>query len=102
MQARLACCNHAMREHRRCYTFHVIRDGIGTPGDCCICLGSTIESKSASWAHAQVDTTVPAGCTHQFDDIAFNAGFDAHPANHLLQFLQAIPAYHWLKFQQWL
>src|SRR5205085_7079072 len=84
MQARLAGGNHAMRQDGTCCTFYIIGNNVETPMYGCICLRCAVEGESTSWADAQLDPTVVAGRSYQFDNVTFNGRFDAHSADHPL------------------
>src|SRR5438874_5977523 len=89
MQPRLAGGNHTVSKHGTRHAFDIVRNNIGTPMYSCVCLGRPVEGKCPAWTDAQFDTIMLTCGSYQFNDIAFNARLDAHPADHHLQCLQS-------------
>src|SRR5712692_3135505 len=90
MQARLAGGNHAMREDLSRRVFYIIGDDVGPATERSIRLRGTIERQGTARAHAQFDAAMDTGRAYQLNNISLNRWLDAHPANQLLQLLQAV------------
>src|SRR6266849_124182 len=87
MQASLAGSNHTMRKNGTRHMFDIIGDGVVSSRDGGVSLGSTVESECAAGTNTQFNRVMVAGSAYQINDIAFNAGINAHAANKILQAL---------------
>ena len=87
MQAGLAGSDHAMRKDRTCHMFDVIRDDVVSSRNGGVGLAGTVESKCTTGTDTQFNGVMVAGCADQLNDLAFNAGINAHAPNELLQAL---------------